>query len=100
MLIEEISFREWVICKVRRGKALSAVALTVRDGFARPRGRTTALVVRQPDDRRGDLEGHGLMRNEQRRKPERRFFEIEETSFDEFERWKNGLKLASTGGMR
>ncbi|PKO88904.1 MAG: hypothetical protein CVU16_13095 [Betaproteobacteria bacterium HGW-Betaproteobacteria-10] len=100
MLIEEVSFREWVVCKVRRRKSLSAVSVTVRESFARQRVRTTALVTRRADDRRGDVAVEGLTRREQRRKPERRIPEIKEVSFEEFERWKNAKKLALTGGTR
>lgn len=101
MKIEEISFREWVVCKVRRRSMpaetsappseMPPVSDTPAPVSETPRRRVTRPVpfkVRRADDRRLDEAVAWFTGKERRRIPERRIPEVEETSFAEFERWK------------
>lgn len=108
MKIEEISFREWVLCKVRRR---SMPAETPAPSYEKsppvsetrlvseppapvseiPHWRVTRTVpfyVRRAGDRRLDEAAAWFPGKERRRIPERRIPEVSETSFAEFERWK------------
>lgn len=107
MKIEEISFREWVVCKVRRRSlpaetppppsetpavdATPSVSEAPAPGSEAPRRRVSRPVpfkVRRAGDRRLDEAVAWFTGKERRRIPERRIPEVEETSFAEFERWK------------
>lgn len=101
MKIEEISFREWVLCKVRRRSAIAetpapvseapvAASETIAPASEPPprRVRPVPFKVRRVGDRRFDDAAVGFTGRERRRIPERRIPEVEETSFAEFERWK------------
>lgn len=107
MKIEEISFREWVVCKVRRRSLPAetptppsetpavgetpAVSEAPAPGSEAPRRRVSRPVpfkVRRAGDRRLDEAVAWFTGKERRRIPERRIPEVEETSFAEFERWK------------
>ncbi|HSG23877.1 MAG TPA: hypothetical protein VLA64_13065, partial [Azonexus sp.] len=67
------------------------VPLTVREHPCRPRILPATLLVRLAGDRRNEAEREGFASRERRRRPERRIPEVGETSFEEFERWKNQL---------
>ena len=83
MKVVEISFREWVICRVRRLYA----ANTLREAN-RTVPRPKVLTERSRKDRRAE-ESKGVWRGrEWRRSPERRLPEVSDSSFEEFDRWK------------
>lgn len=82
MKIEEISFREWVLCKVRWRSMIAETPAPPR------RVRPVPFKVRRAGDRRLDDTAGGFTGREMRRTPERRIPEVEETSFAEFERWQ------------
>jgi len=108
MKIKEISFREWVLCKVRRRSMTAETPAPVSEkplpvGETRPISETPAPVsetprrrvtrpipfkVRRAGDRRLDEAVAWFTGKERRRTPERRIPEVSETSFAEFERWK------------
>ena len=109
MQIEEISFREWVVCKVRRRSMpaempapvsetpapicetagqLSETAALVSETPRQRVSRPVPFNVRRAGDRRLDEAIAWFPGKERRRIPERRIPEVEETSFAEFERWK------------
>lgn len=104
MEIVEITFREWVVCEVRRRStpAETPAEKPVEKPLEKPVGKPAAVSeraqrrvmgpvqykVRRAGDRRLDEMGWSFAGKERRRIPERRIPEIEETSFAEFERWK------------
>ncbi|WP_066879305.1 hypothetical protein [Dechloromonas denitrificans] len=106
MKIEEISFREWVLCKVRRRGVPAETPPLVSETppvsempappCETPRRRVIRPVpfkVRRAGDRRLDEAVAWFTGRERRRTPERRIPEVEEASFAEFERWKRQSDL-------
>lgn len=79
----EISFREWIVCKVKRIQSCSA-ALPVEPES----GRTKIVKARSGGDRRAGVMDLISAGREWRRVPERRMPEVNKSSFDEFERWR------------
>lgn len=96
MDIVEITFREWVVCEVRRRSTPAETPAekpvekpaVVSERALRRVISPVPYKVRRAGDRRLDEMGWSFAGKEQRRIPERRIPEIEETSFAEFERWK------------
>jgi hypothetical protein len=83
MKVREISFREWVICRVRRLYPANTPPETNRTA-ARPK----VFIERSGKDRRAE-ESNGMLRaKDWRRRPERRLPEVSDSSFEEFDRWK------------
>lgn len=83
MKVLEISFREWVICRVRRLYAANTPLAANRTAT-----RAKVFIERSGKDRRAE-ESNGVLRGrEWRRSPERRLPEVSDSSFEEFDRWK------------
>ena len=83
MKVRDISFREWVICRVRRLYPANTPPEPPRK-VSRPK----ALIERSGKDRRAE-ESNGMLRGKDwRRRPERRLPEVSDSSIEEFDRWK------------
>jgi hypothetical protein len=83
MKVLEISFREWVICRVRR-----LYSANTSQEASRTAAQPKAFIERSGKDRRTE-ESNGVLRGrEWRRSPERRLPEVSDSSFEEFDRWK------------
>lgn len=81
--VREISFREWIVCKVRQ----------LQSGGTPPpvdpeKKQTKQVKARSGGDRRVELIDQATSGKEWRRLPERRMPEVGKASLDEFERWR------------
>lgn len=81
--VQEISFREWIVCKVKQIQ--SGVTLPSADPEKK---QTKQIKARSGGDRRIELVDQATGGKEWRRLPERRMPEVNKASFDEFERWR------------
>lgn len=83
MKVLEISFREWVICRVKR---LYPPNTSLAANWSATRAK--AFIERSGKDRRAEESIGALRGREWRRSPERRLPEVSDSSFEEFDRWK------------
>ena len=81
--VQEIAFREWIVCKVKQIQ--SGVTPLSTDPEKK---QSKQIKARSDGDRRGELTDQATSGKEWRRLPERRMPEVGKASFDEFERWR------------
>lgn len=81
--VQEISFREWIVCKVKQLQP---------DGTPAPadpeKKQTKPIKARSGGERRAELIDPATGGKEWRRLPERRMPEVGKASLEEFERWR------------
>lgn len=81
--VQEISFREWIVCKVKQVQSGGTPSP------ADPEKKLTKQIkARSGGERRGELMDQATSGKEWRRLPERRMPEVSKASFEEFERWR------------
>jgi len=85
MKVVEITFREWVMCKLDRICTAPPPAAPERKRNPAP---TRLFKLRSGEERRAEQPDAKVRGKEWRRAPERRLPEVRDSTVEEFNRWK------------